>query len=1048
MRAAPSRRYTAAVLFVFSTVALFLAQHVVAQQPTKRPLTHNDYEIWNSLQSPQLSRDGKYVAYIIGRPEGDSELVLRNLSTSAETKYNVGGRGGGGGGALPAGGGGKKGPIGAGAGGGFLGGRLAFSPDNRFLLFQTSPTKAQLDQAKKEKKPDAPPLRTNLSILELASGHVTVVPAVRTYQLAEEGPGLILYRRDTGAAVPAETPKEPIKGGKGGKGGFKGGGMGGQPKTGEPKGRAKSYGSDLVLRHLADNRERVLHDVLEYTLSKDGKLLVYTISAKEEEKNGVFALTPTHFSPPLPILAGRGLYTRLTWDEEQTQLAFLSDRDEPGATEPRFRLYHWKRGQALAAAEKWQREARVLPAWGEAATAGALLTWAVPTAKTSKDAAASELLSRTTKGFPAGMSLTDRAVINFSADGDKIFLGIAPPEPEKKAEPEKKGDKGKVEEKAVVELWHWKDEYIMPMQKVKGGLDRSRLFRGVLHVADKKFVQISDKALETVTPFRSGNWALGEDDKPYRQLVGFDANYSDFYLVSLLDGSRKTFLKKFVGNPSWSPSGKYLIYYDGKDWNSCSLADGKLTNLTKKLGVSFANEDFDSPSTPPSYGTAGWVSGDKYVVLHDKYDLWLVAPDGSGARNLTQGVGRKEKIQFRRIALDPREKGIDLDRPMLLRADNLRTRDTGFYRLLPASEEPPQKLIMAARGHSTPIKARDADVLLFTTSTFYDYPDLHVSDLDFRKVQKISHANPQKDQFIWGKSELIHYRNADGVPLSGILIKPENFDPNKKYPMLVYIYEKLSQNLHNFVLPKEGTSINTTYYVSNGYLVFMPDIVYTVGYPGQSALKCVLPGIDAVVDLGCVDEKAIGIQGHSWGGYQIAYMITQTKRFRAVAAGAPVSNMTSAYDGIRWGSGLPRQFQYERTQSRIGGSLWQFPMRFVENSPVFMADRVQTPIMMLHNDQDDAVPWYQGIEYYLALRRLGKEVYLFNYPGEFHGLRKKVNQRDYTVRMQQFFDHYLKGAPAPVWLAEGVPAIRKGRTLGLELVAPKTTTNQETNGRR
>jgi dipeptidyl aminopeptidase/acylaminoacyl peptidase len=330
-------------------------------------------------------------------------------------------------------------------------------------------------------------------------------------------------------------------------------------------------------------------------------------------------------------------------------------------------------------------------------------------------------------------------------------------------------------------------------------------------------------------------------------------------------------------------------------------------------------------------------------------------------------------------------------------------------------------LLMAAKNFGAPLKAKDADVLVLTAATFHEFPDLYVTDAGFHELKKVSHANPQQASLIWGRAELVRFDNLDGVALRGMLIKPEDFDPEKKYPMLVYIYEKLSQNLHHFVDPKPGTSINASYYASNGYLVFMPDIVYTVGAPGQSALKCVLPGIQAVVDRGFVDEKAIGIQGHSWGGYQIAYLITQTGRFKAAAAGAPVANMTSAYGGIRWGSGLPRQFQYEHTQSRIGGSLWQYPTRFIENSPLFMADRVKTPLLMLHNDQDDAVPWQQGIEYFLALRRLGKEVYLFNYNGEPHGMRKRVNQRDYTVRLQQFFDHHLKGAPRPQWMEQGIP---------------------------
>jgi dipeptidyl aminopeptidase/acylaminoacyl peptidase len=328
---------------------------------------------------------------------------------------------------------------------------------------------------------------------------------------------------------------------------------------------------------------------------------------------------------------------------------------------------------------------------------------------------------------------------------------------------------------------------------------------------------------------------------------------------------------------------------------------------------------------------------------------------------------------------------------------------------------------MAARQHGTPVKAKRADTLLLTASTFSDAPDYYVTTPDFREFRRVTDIQPRKAEFNWGRAELVSYRSLDGAELKGMLVKPEDFDPAKKYPMIVYIYERLSQNLHGFRLPSAGTSINPTYYASNGYLVYMPDIAYTVGAPGQSALKCVLPAIQAVVDKGIVDEAAIGIQGHSWGGYQIAYMVTQTQRFTAAAAGAPVSDMVSAYGGIRWGTGLPRQFQYERTQSRIGAKLWDAPLKYIENSPIFMADRVRTPLMILHNDQDDAVPWYQGIEYYLALRRLGRECYLFNYNGELHGLRRKATQRDYTVRMQQFFDHHLKGTPMPEWMAKGVP---------------------------
>ncbi|MBV8819278.1 MAG: S9 family peptidase, partial [Acidobacteriaceae bacterium] len=353
------------------------------------------------------------------------------------------------------------------------------------------------------------------------------------------------------------------------------------------------------------------------------------------------------------------------------------------------------------------------------------------------------------------------------------------------------------------------------------------------------------------------------------------------------------------------------------------------------------------------------------------------------------------------------------------------THDSGFYQLALSSGAAPQKLIMAAKNFSNPIKAKNAGVLVLTASTFREFPDLLVTDPNFRELRKVSDANPQQAGILWGTAGLVHYKNLDGVPLQATLYKPENFDPKKKYPLLVYIYEKLTQGVNTYIEPRPSHNINVSYYVSNGYLVLEPDIVYKIGFPGQSALQCVLPAVQAVVDQGFVNEDAIGIQGHSWGGYQIAYMVTQTNRFKAVAAGAPVANMTSAYDGIRWGPGLPRQFQYERTQSRIGGSLWEYPTRYIENSPVFMADRVKTPILMIHNDADDAVPWYQGIEYYLALRRLGKEAYLFTYNGEPHGLRRRPNQKDYTMRLQQYFDHFLKGAPAPDWMLHGIPYLDK-----------------------
>jgi dipeptidyl aminopeptidase/acylaminoacyl peptidase len=336
---------------------------------------------------------------------------------------------------------------------------------------------------------------------------------------------------------------------------------------------------------------------------------------------------------------------------------------------------------------------------------------------------------------------------------------------------------------------------------------------------------------------------------------------------------------------------------------------------------------------------------------------------------------------------------------------------------------------MGPHGYGTPAKAKKSDRMIMTISTFTDCPDYYATTTDFREIKRLTDINTRRREFNWAKAELVHYESTDGTPLSGILVKPENFDPSKKYPLIVYIYERLTPGFHTYRSPvvSRGQVINPIWYASNGYLVLMPDIAYTIGYPGQSAMHCVMPAIQTVVDKGFVDEKAIGINGQSWGGYQIAYMATQTNRFKAAVAGAAVSNMVSAYNGIRWGTGMARQFQYERTQSRIGENLWQAPMRFIENSPVFMADRVHTPLMLINNDADDAVPWYQGIEFYLSLRRLGREVYMLNYNGEPHNLAKSINARDFALRMQQFFDHHLKGAPMPEWMAKGIPYLERDK---------------------
>jgi dipeptidyl aminopeptidase/acylaminoacyl peptidase len=940
----------------------------------------------------QVSRDGKFVAYAYVPQDGDGEIVVRNIASGIEWRAPRGYRP-----PVPP-------PDDPGTNIAEFHAEQArllrpvLTADSKFVVFSTEPTKAEVNKAKKEKKKPEEMPKNGLSIMDLSNGTVTHVDRVKTFRVPEDGSGFIAYlmestkpqekstdsnpaqRTEPSAVAPGNpepsaspVPTEPTAPGNAE--------PGAKPESQRRSRNKKEYGTDLILHNTSTSTDRKFADALDFTISKDAKTLVYSVSSHKEDTNGVYTIATDTDATPTTLLSGKGKYQRLTWDEDNTQLAFISDKEDAAAKQPKFRVYYWNR----------------------------------------KDPQATEIVSITSPGFRKEFVVSDRANLGFSLDGSHLFFGTAPPpEPEKNPDEEIPAD-----EKVLVDLWHWKDDYVQPIQKVRAEQDRNRSYRAVYDLQAKKFVQLADDTMETITPSNDGSYAIGADNRKYRITNDYDPGFTDYYLVNTSDGSRKPLLAKQRFNVTLSPNAKYAIYFDGKDWYSYSLNGGSTVNLTRDIKANFYNEENDTPSTPSSYGIAGWTKDDADVLIYDRYDIWRVSPDGSATTNLTDGIGRKESTTLRYVRLDPRERSIDPDKPMLLSAENQETHDTGFYRDKVNSTALPQKLLMAAKDFNNPTKAKDADVLILTASRFDQFPDVWVTNSTFRELKRVSNGDAQRAAYTWGTGELVSFKNTDGVPLKGLLLKPDNFDPKKKYPMIVYIYEKLSEGLHQFRNPGPGTSINPTYYVSNGYLIFMPDIVYTIGYPGPSAMKCVMPGIQAVVDKGYVNENAIGIQGHSWGGYQIAYMVTQTNRFKAAAPGAVVANMTSAYSGIRWGTGLPRQFQYERAQSRIGGSLWEYPLRYLDNSPIFRADRVETPLLMIHNDDDDAVPWYQGIEYFLALRRLGKEAYMFTYNGEKHGLRKRINQKDYTRRLQEFFDHFLKGAPAPEWMEKGIPYLQR-----------------------
>ncbi len=991
----------------FGFALLLGGAHVVAQSaPAPRPLAHTDFDSWRSVATPQLSRDGRWLAYSFMPQDADGELVVREVATGKEHRVPVG--------ALP--------PPAVPPGDenpnpeaplAVRNIRLAFTSDSRFLVATTHPAKADLAAARRaKKKPEELP-KGGLVTVNLASGVVTREADVKSFQLPTKGGAWLAFLKEAKPeekkpddAKPAATtaPKETKEPDTEREEDF---GAEEVADAAAPR-RAtaaasttrsataatpgeRTYGTELVLRQLEQGSERTFAAVSDYSFARDGRTLLFTVSAKTEADNGVYAATPGDAAAPLGLLTGKGRYSRLTWDREQTQAAFVSDRDSTGPrTSARYKLYHWPRGEKTAVA----------------------------------------VVTAETKGLSASLTVSGNASPAFSRDGRKLYVSAGtPPRP-----PRPPGSEQLDEDKVTADLWHWRDGFIQPMQKVRATQERNRSYRGVLDLASKTYVQLADEALATVTLSDDGTRALGTDDRAYRHLVDFDGRYADIYVVNAVTGERHLALKQQRSESGsallWSPDGKWASYYAGKHWHALDTVTGATRPLTTKLRVAFHNEEDDRPAPPGAYGAAGWTKDSGSFLVYDRFDVWQTFVDGRAPKNLTAGHGRATKVQLRVQRIEPvdeddDERGIDPAKPLTLRGESEETRATGFLRTSFTATAAPARLLWGDKRFTYVGRARDADTLLVTGSRFDEFPDVHVTDGSFTTLAKQTDGGAQLAAFTWGRAELVSFRSDAGVPLKASLYKPANFDPKKKYPLLVYIYERLSQNVHNFSNPAPGTSINVPFYVSNGYCVLMPDIVYQTGEPGKSALRCVLPAIDAVAAQGFIDEKAIGIQGHSWGGYQIAYMVTQTNRFRAAEAGAPVGNMTSAYSGIRWGTGLPRQFQYEQTQSRIGKKLTEVPRTYLDNSPVFHAHKVQTPLLILSNDNDDAVPWYQGIELFLALRRQGKPAWLFNYNGEFHGLRRRANQEDWAKRMQQFFDHHLKGAPAPEWLEKGVPYVER-----------------------
>ena len=856
-----------------------------------------------------------------------------------------------------------------------------FTYNENVALFTIKPWKDSVVELKRKKtKKDELPKDT-LAIYNINKNLLTKIGNVKSYKSPEKWDGFIAYLLEEVKAVKKEgdtTKKEDDS-----------------SKTAikkKSKKKAKKVGKDngyhLVLRDLNTSKQDTFKFVQDYLFAKEGKRLAFTTTGLDSTvKAGVYVLNLENNKLSPIFEAEEAKYFQLNFSESGKNLGFVADLDTTKVQVRPNELYYWS----------------------------------------ERNEKAQKVLDQTTA--PSGYRVSPDGNIRFSKDETKLYFGLA--------EPAILKDTTLIDEEIVdVEVWTYDEPRLYTVQELQVKNDAKKSYLAAIHINNNnKLVQLGSTEYPYESLGNEGNseLVLLSNSLPYQLESQWTGNTArDYAIINSNTGELSEILTKVSGRVSLSPKGNYAYGYNTVDstWFTFDLANKKLTNLTK--GKVFYDELNDSPVNPRSYGSAGWTENDASILLYDRFDIWEFNPKNGESERLTNG--RETNTSYRYLKLDDEERFLNSNENWLLQTFNETTKNSGYYDFNPKNNKG-KLLISDSFRFSTPIKARENEQVIFTKQSFVKFPDIIYSDLKFKKQTKISNANPQQSEYNWGTAELVNWTSLDGEKLTGMLIKPENFNPNKKYPMIVNFYEKSSDGIFSHKAPSPGRStINYSFYTSRGYLIFNPDINYKIGYPGESAYSCVIPGITSLIEKGFVDKYNIGVQGHSWGGYQIAYLVTKTDIFKAAESGAPVANMISAYGGIRWWTGLSRQFQYEHTQSRIGGTPWEYPARYVENSPIFNIDKINTPLLIMHNDADGHVPWYQGIEFFVSLRRLGKPSWFLNYNGEPHWPLKMQNRKDFNIRMQQFFDYYLKGAPMPVWMKKGVPAIEKGINQGLELL--------------
>ena len=980
-----------------------------AQAPagaSKRVMDIEDVIAFRNMGATTLSPDGQWLGYTMRPTQGDTEAFVKSTSSEKEMKFPVGDGGG---------------------------NTLSFSEDSQWVAISTAAKKVDADAARRAGRPAA---QAGMLLVNLATGEKKDIAKIRRFAFNNDTGGWIALHRfgadaAAGRGAGAAAAAAPAGGRGGGRGGAGGGGTAGDT-------RAK--GTDLVLQELKTGAQINMGNVSEFAFNKSGKTLAMVIDAADQAGNGV-QLRDMTTGVVTPLDTDKAFYERLTFTEDGDALSVLKGHDEITAWKDRlFAVVGWT-GMNKATPTKVMYD---------------------PT----KDAT-----------FPKEMSISNNRTPSWTESRDAILIGIAkinkadPPAGRGRgaaaadapaadagaAGPAGGGAAADTADRPNLVIWHYKDPRLQSAQQVQEPQDRSFTFASAYRVAENKFVRFADDDVRQITIGPKEKFAIGSDNRAYELQANLDGrSFRDLYTINMATGARTPIKKQAQYAYQISPDGTKYYFYEAKHYFVVDLPTGVSKNITATVPTSFIDAEDDHNQIDPPINPVGWTSDSAFLILSDGWDMWKVSAGSAptAAVNLTVN-GKKDQIRYRqRLRVDPDEKGIDLSKPQYLTWMAEWTKKQGIGVITPGGRGM-EILLQGDAAFSRLSKAKKSDVWIYSKETSFTAPEIYATTSSLSQPRKLTNANAEVEPFAYTNGRMLvdfyndkkDKKNPLGEKLQGTLYLPANYEKGKTYPTIVYIYERLTQGTNNFSRPGvPGTGFNRAFYMSNGYAVFEPDIKYYINDPGMSAVWALVPAVKAAIATGVVDPARVALHGHSWGGYQTAFTITQTNIFKAAAAGAPLTDMISMYALLYKNTGGTNGAIFENSQGRFTSGPWDNWEAYTRNSPVAFAKNVKTPLLMLHNDTDGAVDFTQGIEYYNTLRRLGKPVVLIEYPGENHGLARQPNMQDYMIRMKEFFDYHLMNQPAPDWLENGVPRLKMNDDVTARLKAREDAKKKKGSG--